>query len=151
MPCYDYVCACGTSFEHTAAISAPAPGCPHCGGPTRRRVTGFAIGGRASAGRSAEEMPQTWRGTYNGDRDYVTELRREWDTRQALEEKYPELAGDRRPIVAHEGPYEHNPLRAGDPLGPRPPSGDHHTTPPHTHPGGHTHGPQPPTSSPPSG
>jgi hypothetical protein len=37
-------------------------------------------------------MPQTWRGTYNGDRD-----------RQRLEAKHPELAGDQRPIIAHEG------------------------------------------------
>ena len=55
----------------------------------------------------------------NGDRDYVTHLRRTAEERTRLEERHPELAGDRRPIVAHEGRFEHAPLRAGDPL-PRP-------------------------------
>jgi hypothetical protein len=59
-------------------------------------------------------MPQTWRGTYNGDREYLTSLRRTAETRRSLEDRHPELAGDRRPIVAHEGPYEGAPLRAGD-------------------------------------
>jgi len=34
----------------------------------------------------------------------------------ARAESSAELAGDRRPIVAHEGRFEHAPLRAGDPL-----------------------------------
>jgi hypothetical protein len=61
-------------------------------------------------------MPQTWRGTYGGDREYVTGLQRQWERRQRLEEKHPELAGDQRPIIAHEGRYHAAPLRAGDPL-----------------------------------
>lgn len=36
--------------------------------------------------------------------------------REKLEEKYPELAGDRRPVLAHEGAFANAPLRAGDPL-----------------------------------
>jgi hypothetical protein len=60
-------------------------------------------------------MPQTWKGTYDGNREYVTSLQRQWERRQRLEDRYPELAGDRRPIVAHEGPYSAVPLRAGDP------------------------------------
>jgi hypothetical protein len=94
-------------------------------------------------------MPQTWRGTYNGDKEYVTELRREWDTRQRLEEKYPELAGDRRPILAHEGPYQKVPLRAGD----EPPTSGNAGHPhPHSHAGGshagHGHGAHDPGPSP---
>lgn len=61
-------------------------------------------------------MPQTWRGTYNGDREYVTGLRRQWDQRQRLEAKHPEPAGDQRPIIAHEGRFHGAPLRAGDPV-----------------------------------
>ena len=32
-----------------------------------------------------------------------------------LEDKYPELRGDQRPVLAHEGQYHDHPLRAGDP------------------------------------
>ena len=34
--------------------------------------------------------------------------------REKLEERHPELAGDRRPILAHEGIFARKPLRAGD-------------------------------------
>ena len=69
-----------------------------------------------------------------------------------LEESYPELAGDIRPVVAHEGPYSAVPLRAGDPAastaadGPGAGAdasgkgivgGGHHHAHPHRHP--HTH------------
>jgi hypothetical protein len=59
-------------------------------------------------------MPQTWRGVYNGSSEYVDRMRRTWDQRQKLEAKYPEIAGDQRPILAHEGRYHDAPLRAGD-------------------------------------
>jgi hypothetical protein len=85
-------------------------------------------------------MPQTWRGTYEGNREYLTALRRTAEQRQVLEERHPELAGDRRPVLAHEGRFEVAPLRAGDP----PPAG--HAQPAgHPHPGGHPHGPVSPT------
>jgi hypothetical protein len=45
----------------------------------------------------------------------VGQLRRQWDARRKLEEKYPELRGDQRPVLAHEGRYHARPLRAGDP------------------------------------
>ena len=61
-------------------------------------------------------MPQTWRGTYEGSPEYVGQLRRQWETRQKLEDKYEELRGDRRPVLAHEGRYHGAPLRAGDPI-----------------------------------
>ena len=59
-------------------------------------------------------MPQTWRGTYEGNPEYVGQLRRQWSAREKLEEKYPELRGDQRPVLAHEGKYHAKPLRAGD-------------------------------------
>ncbi|WP_231446522.1 hypothetical protein [Brevibacterium zhoupengii] len=39
------------------------------------------------------------------------------EKREKLEEKYPELGGDRRPILAHEGIFNGRPLRAGDDIG----------------------------------
>jgi hypothetical protein len=63
-----------------------------------------------------ERMPQTWKGTYRGDRDYVTHLRRVADARRDLEA--------RQPVLAHEGRFEHAPLGAGDPL----PGHPHETT-----------------------
>ena len=116
MPIYVYKCACGVRFEHLAPFGADAPGCPACGGETRKIPAGSSLGGRAGAGLAKEQMPQTWRGTYGGDREYVTGLQRQWERRQRLEEKHPELAGDQRPIIAHEGRYHAAPLRAGDPL-----------------------------------
>jgi hypothetical protein len=53
-------------------------------------------------------------GTYEGNREYVTQLRRTAERRQALEDRHPELAGGRRPVLAHEGRFESAPLRAGD-------------------------------------
>ena len=37
-------------------------------------------------------MPQTWRGTYEGNREYVTQLRRTAEQRRAVEEKSPGTA-----------------------------------------------------------
>jgi putative FmdB family regulatory protein len=116
MPIYVFKCECGLRFEHLTSFDAPAPGCPQCGGDTRKIPAGFSLGGQANAGLAKEQMPQTWRGTYNGSREYVTNLRRQWDRRQQLETKHPELAGDQRPIIAHEGRYHDVPLRAGDPV-----------------------------------
>jgi hypothetical protein len=79
-----------------------------------------------------EQMPQTWRGTYEGNPEYVGQLRRQWERRQKLEDTYEELRGDRRPVLAHEGRYHGAPLRAGDPI-----PGAHG----HTH--GHGHGREP--------
>ena len=141
MPIYVFKCECGYRFEHLASFDAAAPGCPSCGGETRKIPAGFSLGGQASPGLSKEQMPQTWRGTYNGDREYVTNLRRQWDKRQQVEARHPEIAGDQRPIIAHEGRYHAAPLRAGDvPLGAAagigPAAGHGHG---HGH-GGHGHG-----------
>jgi putative FmdB family regulatory protein len=118
MPIYDYRCAGGHYYEASAAMAAEvAPQCP-CGATGAKVPSRVSLGGVSDVGRPRELMPQTWRGTHDGDREYVGQLRREWDTRQQLEDKHPELQGDRRPILAHEGRFEHAPLRAGDPIPP---------------------------------
>ena len=124
MPIYVFKCGCGVRFEHLCPLGAAdgaggpgvaAPDCPACGGATRKIPAGASLGGQARTGLSKDRMPQTWRGTRNGDRDYVTHLRRQWDRRERLEAKHPEIADDQRPILAHEGRYHDVPLRAGDP------------------------------------
>ncbi|HXT42887.1 MAG TPA: zinc ribbon domain-containing protein [Pseudonocardiaceae bacterium] len=119
MPIYVYRCDCGLRFERLAALNAPAPECPTCQDPMRKIPVGFSLGGRANAGLSCDHMPQTWRGLYHGDREYVTRMQRQWDRRHRLEAEYPQLAGDTRPILAHEGRYHNAPLRAGDSKGGR--------------------------------
>lgn len=138
MPIYVYRCAdergeCGLRFERLTSFDAEAPGCPECGGASRKVPAGFSLGGQANAGLAQDRMPQTWRGLYNGDREYVTRMQRTWERRQKLEAKHPELAGDQRPILAHEGRYHDKPLRAGDEVGGAAPAG-------HGHGQGHGHG-----------
>jgi putative FmdB family regulatory protein len=118
VPIYVYRCGCGLRFEKLVEMGAAAPACPSCGGVPDKVPAGFAVGGRASAGLARDERPQTWRGVYNGNSEYVGEQRRGWERRQKLEAKYPELAGDTRPVLAHEGRFQDKPLRAGDPLPP---------------------------------
>jgi putative FmdB family regulatory protein len=119
VPIYVYRCAddgeCGLRFEQLTSFDAAAPTCPGCGGATRKIPAGFSLGGQADAGLAKDSMPQTWRGVYNGNTEYVGRMRRQWENRQRLEAKYPEIAGDQRPILAHEGRYHDTPLRAGDP------------------------------------
>ncbi|WP_226353436.1 hypothetical protein [Pseudonocardia sp. ICBG601] len=38
-------------------------------------------------------MPQTWRGVYNGNSEYIDSMRRTWDQRRRLEEKYRRSPG----------------------------------------------------------
>lgn len=137
MPIYHLRCtsgecaAPGRDFEAIQSFTAPLPACPACGAPTRKIPATFGIGGLAARALPppAERMPQTWRGTYNANREYVTELRRTAERRREMEQRHPELAADRRPVLAHEGRYAAAPLRKGDPVpGPAPHS--------HPHPGG---------------
>ena len=119
MPIYDYRCDCGVRFERLVALDAPTPPCPQCGGEARKVPSRPALHGTADPGPSKEYMPQTWKGTHRGNREYVTGLQRQWEKRERLEAKHPELRGDTRPVAAHEGRYEQAPLRAGEPyLGP---------------------------------
>jgi putative FmdB family regulatory protein len=115
MPIYVYRCGCGLRFERLVGLDTPAPECPRCADEMHKVPAGFSLGGQADAGLSRDHMPQTWRGVYHGDREYVSQVQRQWDRRQQLEAKYPELAGDTRPILAHEGCYHKAPLRVGDP------------------------------------
>ena len=116
MPLYDYCCPQGHVFEQMATIAARAQqACPACGQVGDKIPSRVTLSGRADPGPSKEQMPQTWRGTYEGNPEYVGQLRRQWGARQKLEEKYPELRGDQRPVLAHEGRYHDKPLRAGDP------------------------------------
>jgi putative FmdB family regulatory protein len=138
MPMYDYRCANGHRFERIVPLTdGGSQACPACGVDSAKVPSRVALGGTADVGRSMEQMPQTWKGTYGANREYVTQLRREWDGRQRLEEKHPELRGDRRPILAHEGRFENAPLRAGDPLVGSSPSAEAAG---HGHTHGHSHG-----------
>lgn len=111
---YDFRCADGHRFEAAVpSMHSPDPACA-CGKATQRLITRLNQGGVASAGPSRDEMPTTWRGTRNGDPDVIRGWHREMTRRERLEEKHPELAGDRRPILAHEGAYAGRPVRAGD-------------------------------------
>lgn len=148
MPIYELRCAAGHRFEVIQSLRDALPACPSCGAGTVKVPSRFGISGAAASKLPppAERMPQTWRGTYNGDRDYLTSLQRTAEIRRRLEQRNPELAGDSRPIVAHEGRYEGNPLRAGDPGPQQAPDGgypagsgpdhrpDHRHGPPHNHP-----------------
>lgn len=117
MPIYDFVCDCGNRFEALIpSYASPAPACVACGGQPNRRPPAVRLGGTASAGPSREDAPKSWRATGNGDPETVRHWHKEMSRREKLEEKYPELAGDRRPVLAHEGRFAAAPLRAGDPI-----------------------------------
>ena len=115
---YDYRCEGDHRFEAAvASMSSPAPDCPDCGSSARRVLTTVRTSGFASAGHSREDMPKSWKGMGNGNRDAVEYWRRSMEKRERLEERHPELGGDRRPILAHEGIFRDRPLRAGDDIG----------------------------------
>jgi putative FmdB family regulatory protein len=135
VPLYDYRCGAGHSFEAMAPIAASDRAACPCGADGVKVPSRISIGGLADPGRSMEQMPQTWRGTYEGNREYLGQLRREWGARQKLEEKHEELRGDRRPILAHEGRFHGAPLRAGDPV----PTSSHPHSHGHPHPHPHPH------------
>jgi putative FmdB family regulatory protein len=117
MPLYDYCCPQGHLFEQMAAIAdRERQNCPACGLLSGKIPSRVSLAGRADPGSSMEQMPQTWRGTHEGNPEYLGQLRRQWSARQKLEDSYEELRSDRRPVLAHEGRYHGAPLRAGDPL-----------------------------------
>ena len=112
---YDFVCTDGHDFEALiASMSDDAPSCPVCQAPSRRRLARLNIGGRADTGVSRDQMPRSWTQTGAGDRETIRHWHEVAAKREKLEERHPELAGDRRPILAHEGIFARKPLRAGD-------------------------------------
>ena len=145
MPLYDYHCPQGHVFEQLVPIAArEQQDCPVCGQLSPKIPSRVTLGGQASPGLAMEQMPQTWRGTYEGHPEYVGQLRRQWEARQKLEDKYQELRGDRRPVLAHEGRYHGAPLRAGDEPAPGAAPGPGHT---HGHGDSpHVHAKEPPTT-----
>lgn len=112
---YDFGCGCGQRFEAMVPTSSsPAPGCPACGGPTRRQVSAVGLSGQASVPRGAASAPGSWQGTHRGNSEYIARWQRSLDQRDALEDKYPELKPTRSPVMAHEGPFEGAPLRVDE-------------------------------------
>lgn len=112
---YDLRCADGHRFEAAlASMGADNPACPACDAPTSRVPAGARLHGTADAGPSREQMPRSWEAVRGGDPATVDGWRRTIEKRERLEEKHPELAGDRRPVLAHEGVFAGRPLRAGD-------------------------------------
>ena len=91
MPIYQLRCGCGHGFEVIQSFRAPLPACPGCGGQTAKVPSVFGFAGQAarSLPPPPEAMPQTWRGTYEGNREYVTHLRRIAERRKVLEERHP--------------------------------------------------------------
>ncbi|KTR39558.1 MULTISPECIES: zinc ribbon domain-containing protein [Rothia] len=115
---HDFLCEAQHRFEAgLPTMDAPNPPCPICGAAARKRLSSVNIGNRADAGPSREQMPHSWEGAGRGDPDVLHHWRKTIERREKLEEKYPELAGDRRPVLAHEGIFAGRPLRAGDDVG----------------------------------
>ena len=131
MPIYEYACSCGHRFETLVkTVDSPAPACPACGGvPRRRPASRVALIGRATLPPGRDQAPRSWEQTNGGDRETILHWQRALEQREKIEEKYPELAGDSRPVLAHEGPYAAEPLRA-DP---------HDQAPAHSHAPAHGH------------
>ncbi len=116
---YDLVCASGHRFEaHLKSMFDDNPVCT-CGASTSRAPSRLNIGGRADAGPNRDDMPNTWHATGKGDPATLRSWHKAMTKREKLEEKYPELAGDRRPVLAHEGAFAGAPLKAGDALVPK--------------------------------
>jgi putative FmdB family regulatory protein len=156
MPIYEYACGCGHRFERLARIAdadLPAPACPSCGAAGTRRVpSAAALGGQARIPPGRDAAPRSWEQTNHGDRDTIRHWQRTLEQRGKLEEKYPELAGDTRAVLAHEGRYAASPLRAG-PVPPGPvPAGPASPGPqrPHGHAHPHSRAPAPPAPEPPA-
>lgn len=145
MPIYEYACDCGYRFERLARLAdadGPVPACPACGADARRIQSAAALLGQARVPPGRESAPRSWEQTNHGDRDTVRHWQRNLEQRDKLQEKYPELAGDNRAVLAHEGRYAARPLRAGDPSPPAPAPGpqqhSHHAQPSGEEQGGHT-------------
>lgn len=123
MPIYEYACGRGHRFEKLARLAdaddgAPGVACPACGDAASRRFSPrVAVLGRAVPPPGPETAPRSWQETNGGDREVIGHWQATLEQRRKIEEKYPELAGDTRPVLAHEGRYATAPLRADPPAG----------------------------------
>ena len=98
MPLYDYCCPQGHVFEQMATIAARArQACPACGQASDKIPSRVTLGGRADPGPSKEQMPQTWRGTYEGNPEYLGQLRRQWGARRSSRRSTPNCAATSGP------------------------------------------------------
>jgi hypothetical protein len=105
MPLYDYCFPQGHVFEQLATIAARAQQpSPACGQVSDKIPSWVCLAGRADPGPSTEQMPQTWRGAYEGEPEYLGQLRRRWRARRKLEDSTKSCA-------ATDGPSW--PTRAG--------------------------------------
>lgn len=112
---YDFRCTQGHLFEAALpSMFTEDPACQSCGSKTNRRPAAVGLSGRAGPGPSREERPRSWRQVNGGDPSTIRAWQRTLEKRERLEDKYPELAGDSRPVLAHEGVFAKHPLRAGD-------------------------------------
>lgn len=118
MPIYEYACAAGHRFSvFVHRPDAPRAACPTCGREGRRRISAFALSGCATPGPGPEDAPTTWEATGGADPEVILGWQRTLERRRKLEERYPELARPRSPVLAHEGSYERAPLYADEAVG----------------------------------
>lgn len=112
---YDFRCANGHDFEAgLTSMFANDPACPICSSAAKRRPPRVGLSGRVDPGPSKEDRPRSWQQVNGGDPETVRAWQRSIEKREKLEERYTELAGDNRPVLAHEGIFARQPLRAGD-------------------------------------
>lgn len=112
---YDFRCDYGHDFEAgLTSMFSDDPACPACSSPAKRRPPRVGLSGRVDPGPSKEDRPRSWQQVNGGDPDTVRAWQRSIEKREKLEEQYTELAGDNRPVLAHEGIFARQPLRAGD-------------------------------------
>ena len=97
--------------RHADEVVAVVETCLELGVPLTARGAGTSIAGNAVGPGVVMDLAR--------------HLRRVDDARRDLESRNPELAGDHRHVLAHEGRFEGSPLRAGDPApsGPEGPAG----------------------------
>ena len=76
MPSYALTCDEGHRSEAIQSFQAALPACPACGAATRKVPSSFGVSGAAGVVPPPERMPQAWKGTYRGDREYLSSLRR---------------------------------------------------------------------------
>ncbi|WP_152343384.1 zinc ribbon domain-containing protein [[Arthrobacter] sp. ATCC 21022] len=115
---YDFRCVEGHVFEASlSSMFADDPVCPVCSSAAKRKPPRIGLSGRVDPGPSKEDRPRSWQQVNGGDPETVRAWQRSIEKREKLEERYTELAGDNRPVLAHEGIFSSKPLRVGDEMG----------------------------------